>query len=159
MAGYHRGDASTRPLGALGHPARLGIVQLVVEAGRAGIRSGSIARAAELSPSATSQHLALLTDVGLLVPEPVGRTMVYRASKMVGDLLQALDARLRGMDDASPFARSSRTDPGPRTTWHRVAVDQSTATKLVLSDLKDGSGQWFAAAAPPYNAAQSEAGT
>jgi ArsR family transcriptional regulator len=61
--------------GALSHPTRLRIVELLSSGEKT---VNEIAGALEISQSGTSQHLAILTRVGVLVVEPQGVTRHYR---------------------------------------------------------------------------------
>jgi ArsR family transcriptional regulator len=144
-------DAATRPIEAIAHPARLAILQIVLEAGRPGIPSGLIARHAGLSAPATSHHLSWLTEAGLLISQRSGRSVIYRAAgEVLGGLIRALEIRLGGVDEMSPFAWRPRTTAGPRTAWLRVAEASDAPTRFVWPGLQDGFGHWEAAAAPPY---------
>lgn len=62
--------------GALGHPLRVRIVSLVVDRERS---VGEIAAALDMPQSTASQHLSVLTRVGLLAVSPKGTTRLYRA--------------------------------------------------------------------------------
>lgn len=60
---------------ALGHTARLRIVELLVERERT---VNEIATALDLHQSNTSQHLAILTRAGILAVKPQGSARYYR---------------------------------------------------------------------------------
>jgi ArsR family transcriptional regulator, arsenate/arsenite/antimonite-responsive transcriptional repressor len=66
-------------LSALAHEARLAIFKLLVQAGPEGLAAGAIAERLALAPSALTFHLKELTAAGLLIRQPEGRTVVYRA--------------------------------------------------------------------------------
>ena len=66
-------------LSALAHEARLAIFKLLVQAGPQGLAAGAIAERLSLAPSGLSFHLKELTAAGLLVRQPDGRNVVYRA--------------------------------------------------------------------------------
>lgn len=53
-------------LGALGHPVRLAIVRLVVQAGEHGVPAGDIQARVDMPASTLSHHLKRLVDAGLL---------------------------------------------------------------------------------------------
>ena len=53
-------------LGALGHPVRLTIVRLVVQAGDRGVPAGDIQARVDIPASTLSHHLKRLADAGLL---------------------------------------------------------------------------------------------
>ena len=53
-------------LGALGHPVRLAIVRLVVQAGDGGVAAGDIQSRVDMPASTLSHHLKRLVDAGLL---------------------------------------------------------------------------------------------
>lgn len=64
---------------ALAHEARLAIFKLLVQAGPEGLAAGVIAERLSLAPSALSFHLKELTAADLLIRQPDGRNVVYRA--------------------------------------------------------------------------------
>jgi len=66
-------------LKALGHPARLAIVRLVVQGPKAGTPAGEIQARLRLPGSTLSHHLADLTEAGLLAPTREGTTIRYAA--------------------------------------------------------------------------------
>jgi len=66
-------------LSALAHEARLAIFKLLVQVGPEGLAAGAIAERLALAPSALSFHLKELTAAGLLIRQPDGRHVVYRA--------------------------------------------------------------------------------
>src|SRR3954453_12315574 len=89
---------------AIGHPAR-GAMLSALFGGRA-LPATDLARAARVSPSTASAHLAQLLDAGLVVVERRGR---HRYHRLAGpDVAQALET-LAGLAPARP-ARSLRAD-------------------------------------------------
>lgn len=66
-------------LSALGHPTRLGVFRLLVEAGPAGRMAGEIAEALAVPNATLSFHLKELVQAGLAEGENVGRNVCYRA--------------------------------------------------------------------------------
>jgi len=66
-----------RTLHALGSGSRMGILRLLLEQGVLCV--GSISRRTGLTPSAVSQHLALLRDLGLVKSERRGQHVHYAA--------------------------------------------------------------------------------
>ena len=62
---------------ALGHPARVTIVQMLA-ARRGGATCGEIVRQLPLAQSTVSQHLAVLRNAGFLVSEGAAPRAVYR---------------------------------------------------------------------------------
>ena len=65
-------------LSALGHPARLGILRYVVQAGEDGAAAGDIQAHLDIPPSTLSHHLERLASTGLLKPRREG-TFIYYA--------------------------------------------------------------------------------
>jgi DNA-binding transcriptional ArsR family regulator len=61
---------------ALAHPARRALLRLVRDQARS---VGELAEAIDVSQPATSQHLAVLRDAGLVTVEREGRSRLYRA--------------------------------------------------------------------------------
>ena len=66
-------------LAALGHPVRLGILRIVVQAGAEGIAAGHIQSHFELPASTLSHHLKRLVDAGLLSSRGEGTFHYYSA--------------------------------------------------------------------------------
>ncbi len=66
-------------LKALGHPARLGILRLVVQGDEGGTPAGEIQAALKVPASTLSHHLEALASTGLLRGERAGTFILYRA--------------------------------------------------------------------------------
>lgn len=66
-------------LKALGHPARLSIVRLVVRGPLEGTPAGEIQARLDIPGSTLSHHLSELTQAGLLQPTRQGTTIRYAA--------------------------------------------------------------------------------
>ena len=66
-------------LSALGHPARLGILRHVVQAGQDGAAAGDIQAHLDIPPSTLSHHLERLTMTGLLKARREGTFIYYSA--------------------------------------------------------------------------------
>jgi DNA-binding transcriptional ArsR family regulator len=66
-------------LKALGHPARLAIVRLVVQGPLEGTPAGELQARLSLPGSTLSHHLSDLADAGLLVATRQGTTIRYAA--------------------------------------------------------------------------------
>ena len=66
-------------LSALGHPVRLQILRLVVQAGAEGAAAGDIQTRVELPPSTLSHHLKRLLDAGLVSSRNEGTYHYYSA--------------------------------------------------------------------------------
>jgi DNA-binding transcriptional ArsR family regulator len=66
-------------LSALGHPVRLQILRLVVQAGSEGAAAGEIQARVEVPPSTLSHHLKRLLDAGLVSSRNEGTYHYYSA--------------------------------------------------------------------------------
>lgn len=69
---------------ALGHPARLGIVRLLLAAHPDGLCVSDVQEELDIPGSTLTHHLDTLKSVGLITMERQGRHLIYRAS--TGDL-------------------------------------------------------------------------
>lgn len=78
-------------LSALASTPRLEVFRRLVRAGPEGLKAGEVAEAIDSAASTTSNHLAVLTQAGLIQGERAGRTIVYTADY---DHMQALLAFL-----------------------------------------------------------------
>lgn len=89
-------------IGALAHPARLRLI----EALKRGPRTvGELAAEAQLAQPATSKHLGLLRQAGILEARPEGKTVRYRITdpalfRALGAVNALLEARLRRSQQA-----------------------------------------------------------
>lgn len=70
---------ATAALAALGHPTRLAVFRLLVEAGPGGHTPGEIMDALSLPGATLSFHLKELAAAGLIDGEAQGRHIAYRA--------------------------------------------------------------------------------
>ena len=98
---------------ALADPARRRAVELLA---RSPQRAGELARALRLSPSATSKHLRILRDGGLVTethPEHDTRVRIYSLrSAAMADLRAWLDAAERGWaEQLASFAEHLERKP------------------------------------------------
>lgn len=85
-----RAGAIAQVLGALANERRLTILCRLVEWGEATV--GSLAKAVGLSPSALSQHLALMRDEGLVTFRRESQSVWYRiADPRIEDLFATLE--------------------------------------------------------------------
>lgn len=66
-------------LTALAHDTRLGLFRRLVVAGPAGLTPGELAAEFALAPATLSFHLKALSRAGLLLAQPEGRFIRYRA--------------------------------------------------------------------------------
>jgi ArsR family transcriptional regulator len=66
-------------LAALGHPVRLGVLRIVVQAGADGIAAGQIQSHFDVPASTLSHHLKRLIDAGLLSSRGEGTFHYYSA--------------------------------------------------------------------------------
>jgi DNA-binding transcriptional ArsR family regulator len=96
---------------ALAHPSRRALLRLVRDEARS---VGELAEAIDVSQPATSQHLAVLRDAGLVTVERQGRSRLYRAdAATLSDLRQFFDGfwstaadRLQAVAEAVAAGRS-----------------------------------------------------
>lgn len=72
-------DRHAEQLGALGHPVRLAILRVVVQAGDEGAPAGDIQGRVDLPASTLSHHLKRLLDAGLLTSRSQGTFHYYTA--------------------------------------------------------------------------------
>lgn len=99
---------ATTALAALGHPTRLSVFRLLVEAGPEGSTPGQIADALSLPGATLSFHLKELTSAGLIEGEAQGRSIIYRADfEAMNGLIGFLTRNCCGGDE-------SRCLPAPR---------------------------------------------
>jgi DNA-binding transcriptional ArsR family regulator len=82
-------NAASNSLAALGHPTRLAIFRLLVQAGPKGVNAGLICDKLELAPATLSFHLAHLSRVGLIRGRQEGRFIFYVADYAAMDTLLA----------------------------------------------------------------------
>lgn len=76
---------------ALAQETRLGIVRMLVVAGKDGLAAGDIAERAGVSASNVSFHLKELDRAGLIVSERASRSIIYTANyTALGALVQFL---------------------------------------------------------------------
>lgn len=68
--------SAANALGAMGHPARLRVFRLLVQAGDDGLNVGEIGGHIGLPASTLAHHLKSLADAGLIFQEKRGRQVV-----------------------------------------------------------------------------------
>ena len=73
--------SAVNALSALGHDTRLRIYLLLAAQGSTGFPAGAIALELGVGATVLSSHLAILTRAGLIEPERVGRSIIYRARR------------------------------------------------------------------------------
>jgi ArsR family transcriptional regulator, zinc-responsive transcriptional repressor len=79
-------------LGVLAHPARLRLLEAIRLGGKT---VGALASEVQLSQPATSQHLTLMRQVGILSSEQTGKTVVYSvANPAIFSVLRCVNAVL-----------------------------------------------------------------
>ncbi|PZP04251.1 MAG: transcriptional regulator [Sphingomonas hengshuiensis] len=78
-------------MSALSQATRLEVFRRLVDTLPDGMASGELATAVGSSPNTMSSHLAVLTRAGIVRPDKVGRTVIYRA---VTEPVEALSAFL-----------------------------------------------------------------
>lgn len=72
-------EAAVTCLAALAQPHRLAVFRRLVELGPVGALAGELAEHLAIPANTLSFHLKALQQAGLIVPEPRGRTIRYRA--------------------------------------------------------------------------------
>jgi len=103
-------EALARSLKAMGHPTRLGLLKRM---SKGMFCVSELQRDLDRSQSSISQHLAILRDRGLVVPERKGNMTCYSlADERIADLL-ALAERILSTGPHSAPARSLRADQAP----------------------------------------------
>ncbi|MGD0472034.1 MAG: helix-turn-helix domain-containing protein [Candidatus Velthaea sp.] len=119
---------------ALAHPVRATIVGELLS-GRF-LPSGELAKIARSAPSTTSEHLAILTDAGLVRAFTSGRHRYYTlASDDVARSLEALGA----LEQAAPPRTLSAHDRlarirAARVCWDHIAGELGTRLRSALID-------------------------
>ena len=79
-------------LGVLAHPARLRLLEALKLGGKT---VGALATEVQLSQPATSKHLSMLRQAGILASEQSGKTVVYRvANPAIFQVLRSVNAVL-----------------------------------------------------------------
>ncbi len=66
-------------LSALAHDTRLGAYRLLEAAGEGGLRAGEIASRLDVSPTALSNHLGVLSRAGVVTSQRQGSAIIYRS--------------------------------------------------------------------------------
>ncbi len=101
-------------LGALAQETRLAIYRLLVEAAPGGLTVGVIAERLNLANATLSFHLKELTNAGLTVATPNGRSIVYSVNfpSMTG----LIDYLTKNCCAGANCALSSRVTATPQTT-------------------------------------------
>ena len=73
-------QSATGTLSALAHEGRLAVFRLLVEAGRAGLSAGEIARQLDVLPNSLSANLNILNHAHLVTSRRDGRSIIYAAA-------------------------------------------------------------------------------
>jgi DNA-binding transcriptional ArsR family regulator len=103
-------------LGALAQETRLAIYRLLVATGPDGLAVGNIAQQLGLANATLSFHLKELTNAGLTVATPSGRSIIYAANfGTMNDLVQYLTENCCAGAGCAPAA-ASKAACGPRVT-------------------------------------------
>ena len=71
--------SAIKRLSALAQPSRLAVFRLLVQAGRAGVAAGDIARTLDITPNTLSAQLNIMTNAGLIGSRREGRSIIYAA--------------------------------------------------------------------------------
>lgn len=69
-------DRAANTFAALGHPVRVGILRLLVQAGCGGLNIGAIRAALGVPASTFAHHLKAMADAGLVRQEKRGREVI-----------------------------------------------------------------------------------
>lgn len=106
---------ATTALAALGHPTRLSVFRLLVEAGPAGRMPGEIAEALSLPGATLSFHLKELAAAGLIQGEPRGRNICYRADfDAMNGLIEFLTRNCCGGDPSRCQPQANAPSAAPK---------------------------------------------
>ena len=97
-------DALAAACKALGHPARLQIVELLAR--QEECRGADVFGELPLAQSTVSQHLGVLKDAGVVRSKPVGTSMVYCLEPQVLD--EVVDQMTRIAAEANRCASRTR---------------------------------------------------
>ncbi len=65
---------------AMGAPHRLGVLQLLVKAGDAGLKVGEVQAKSGIAASTLAHHLKALQEAGLITQQKQGRATICRAN-------------------------------------------------------------------------------
>ena len=91
-------------LAALAQETRLGIFRLLVEAGPQGLAVGTIAEKLSLANATLSFHLKELTNAGLTIATPNGRSIIYSTNfQTMNGLIGYLTENCCAGSSCSPF--------------------------------------------------------
>jgi DNA-binding transcriptional ArsR family regulator len=120
---------------AIGHPAR-GAMLLAMLGGRA-LPATDLARAARVSPSTASAHLAQLTGAGLVVVERQGR---HRYHRLAGEQVAEAIERLAAIAPATPVrslgdSNRKTAQRAARSCYDHLAGELGVALADRLCDL------------------------
>ncbi len=77
-------------LAALGHPARLAIIRMLVRSGPAGLAAGKLGEPLNIPANALTFHLQKLAQFGLVTSHRQGQFIIYSA--VFSDLLDLVDS-------------------------------------------------------------------
>ncbi|MEO0466667.1 MAG: metalloregulator ArsR/SmtB family transcription factor [Pseudomonadota bacterium] len=69
-------DRAASSFAALGHPARVGILRLLVQAGHDGLNMGDLRARLGVPASTFSHHLKAMADAGLVAQQKKGREVI-----------------------------------------------------------------------------------
>lgn len=134
-----------RVFGALAHPQRLAVFQLLARTGDQGLAAGELARRLELPPSSLSFHLRDLEAAGLVRARRSGRSIAYAVR---GDTLRATlwflgedccQGRLDLCPDPTARIRDRRltVEPGARPGVLFVCTQNAARSQLAEALLRD----------------------
>jgi DNA-binding transcriptional ArsR family regulator len=85
--------ALARFAGAMGHPARIAVVEILLE--QREVCCGEIAARIPLAPSTVSQHLRALREAGVVEAREQGVRVCYQLSReRIGSFCEAMQATL-----------------------------------------------------------------
>lgn len=103
-------DQAVTALAALAQPTRLAVFRLLVEAGKQGMATGSIAEAVGVAPTTLSFHLKTLAHAGLVKQRQEGRYIYCSANfAEMFDLIDYLTHDCCGGEACAPAKQSSAT--------------------------------------------------
>ncbi len=122
-------ELTAKKLAALGHPARLAIIRMLVRSGPAGLAAGKLGKTLNIPANALTFHLQKLAQFGLVDSQRQGQFIVYSA--VFSDLLGLVD----NLVGACCADTSEKCDPKCPSTESGLDDIGSTATAIDVDQI------------------------